>query len=189
MKLNAFKAFSLFIGTLVLFWFAGFLWFTVMLFVTYAEPEQKSADAIIVLTGGQHRIEKGVELLKHEVAPKLLISGVNDDVKVRELVSDRPVPCCITLGYMARDTMQNGAETAEWIKDKEIKSVVLVTSHYHLPRAKIIFKHYLPDVQIRPYPVYPDNFEPETLVFWSTIFGEYNKMLLTWMRFPTFGAG
>lgn len=169
-------------GTLFLLWLVGWLWFATHIASIQPQALNEKTDAIIVLTGGKHRIDTGIALLRSKTAKSLFISGVHNDVKLEDLVHDGPVPCCITLGYEATDTVQNGSESAQWIKDNDIHSIRLVTSNYHMVRADMIFKHHVPDIKIIMHPVETDNFQTWSRKFIETTFGEYNKTLATWVK-------
>jgi uncharacterized SAM-binding protein YcdF (DUF218 family) len=45
--------------------------------------------------------------------------------------------CCVDLGREAVDTRSNADETADWLRDHHYRSVRLVTSNWHLPRARM----------------------------------------------------
>lgn len=99
-------------------------------------------DAIVVPTGGRERIPRGLALLKERAARRMLISGAAPDVRPRELAAqygERPAlfACCIDIGYEAVDTRSNAEETAAWVRRNRFTSVRLVTSDWHLPRARM----------------------------------------------------
>jgi len=102
--------------------------------------ERRTTDAIVVLTGAQGRIDHGVALMRQQAAKRMLVSGVGADVRPSELAARYPgsghlFKCCIDLGHQAVDTRSNADETAEWVRDHGFKSVRLVTSDWHMPRA------------------------------------------------------
>lgn len=149
------------LGLLVLFvWFVGFVWF-----ISQVErlqvPADPRADGIVVLTGGGGRVEEGLKLLTDGRAGKLLISGVHREVTLSDLlptggsqtVSDTLRNCCISLGYEAGTTYGNAVEAASWAREEKFKSLIVVTAHYHLPRALIEFHRALPGVELLPYPL------------------------------------
>ena len=44
-------------------------------------------------------------------------------------------------GEKARNTLENSYEVQKWLdENNEIKSIILVSSYYHLPRSMMIFK-------------------------------------------------
>ncbi len=133
-------------AAIVLLWALGFLWFAVFL----PEPAgEEITDAIVVPTGGQGRIDRGLELLRAEQAGQMLVTGVDMDVKPREFAAEYNVrrqlmDCCITLGFAAVDTRGNATETAEWIERREVKSLRLVTTDWHMRRAAFELKSEIP---------------------------------------------
>lgn len=127
------------VGFLVLMWALGFILFTVTL--PQSAGEQRT-DAVVVLTGGAGRIERGLDALKRGWSERLLVSGVDRSVKPYEFaiqyrVRPRRMACCVTLGYQAMDTQSNALETAEWLRRERVESVRLVTSDWHMRRAKL----------------------------------------------------
>ncbi|MGB4106894.1 MAG: YdcF family protein [Alphaproteobacteria bacterium] len=138
------------------------------------------SDAIIVLTGGKDRIETGLELFSEGLAPELLITGVHDEVTQAEITARytgaRPLPaCCIVLGYKAGSTTENALEAKEWVAGKNIKTIRLVTSNYHMPRAVVEFRAALPGVRIIPHPIQQPDIMPPDEKFWHMVFEEYHK--------------
>lgn len=174
--------------TLTLFWALGWMWFAASVVSMKAHNPEMPTDAIIVLTGGEKRVNTGLDLLADGKGKKLFISGVNSKVKPEELVAlwkgdHEKVLCCITLGYEAEDTSSNASESQEWIKKNNIHSITLVTSNYHMARSSLIFKQAMPDIQIYKHPVVPVDFEPWGKSFWVLTLQEYTKFLAMWLRF------
>jgi uncharacterized SAM-binding protein YcdF (DUF218 family) len=119
-------------------WFLGFALFSVTL-PGPAAPGK--SDGIIVLTGGKGRIERGVMLMQAKQAKRMLVSGVDPLVKSAELAAVLKAPpklfaCCIDLGKDAIDTRTNAEESARWVRVHKVKSVRLVTTDWHMPRAR-----------------------------------------------------
>lgn len=126
-------------SSLLLLWALGFLWFSILL--PRPAPAEKT-DAAVVLTGSGGRIDRGLEVLKLGLAPRLLVSGVDREVKPREFASEygisrQTMSCCITLGYESVDTRSNARESARWIAGNRFTSVRLVTSDWHMRRAAL----------------------------------------------------
>lgn len=174
--------------TLGLLWAVGWMWFAASVVSMKPYSVSSKADAIIVLTGGDKRVNEGLDLLANGSGKLLLVSGVNEKVKTEELIAlwkgDREkVLCCITLGYAASDTASNAKETEDWIKTRSVKSIRLVTSNYHMARSLLMFRKRMPDLVIYTHPVVPDDFQPWGRQFWVLTFSEYNKWLATWLRF------
>ncbi|PIR31760.1 MAG: hypothetical protein COV36_07030, partial [Alphaproteobacteria bacterium CG11_big_fil_rev_8_21_14_0_20_44_7] len=99
------------------------------------------ADAIIVLTGGDKRIEEGAKLLSRNKTIEMLITGVGKEVRLEELLQNVPeVANSVTLGRRAKTTIGNAIEAQEWVESKNINSIILVTANYHMPRALLVFR-------------------------------------------------
>jgi uncharacterized SAM-binding protein YcdF (DUF218 family) len=132
---------------LLLIWLFGFLWFAVSL----PRPAgTERTDAVIVLTGGPGRIPHSIAVLRGGLAPRLLVSGVDPEVRPHEFaqeydVSDELMRCCITLGYRAFDTRSNAVEAATWLRENKARTVRLVTVDWHMRRAAYELGRELPD--------------------------------------------
>jgi uncharacterized SAM-binding protein YcdF (DUF218 family) len=175
-------------------WIWGLILFVDRIPVT-VEDEERRTDAIIVLTGGTLRLEKGFELLSAKMADKLLVSGVAKGVQMEEVLgaaglTPDEMECCVTLGYMAEDTGSNAIESAVWIRTNKVASIRLVTSSYHMPRSLLEFRATVPGAEIVPHPVFPRHVMVQE--WWarpgtaSLVIAEYNKYLLAatrhWLR-------
>lgn len=162
------------LSLIILAWLIGFAWFVVSLPRPAGDGK---TDAIVVLTGGSGRIQRGLDRLAQGQAKRLLVSGVDPSVKLHELaqVQDAPVQlfkCCVDLGKEAIDTRSNAQEAAQWLKRKGFHSVRLVTTDWHMPRARFELEHAVGDgVTVMPDAV---SSAPGLLI----LFSEYNKYLL-----------
>jgi uncharacterized SAM-binding protein YcdF (DUF218 family) len=123
------------------------------------------ADGIVVLTGGEKRIDEAVRLLDIGSADRLLITGVNrktsrDDV--RRLVAassprkSRAFDCCVDIGYDALDTIGNADEARTWATERHFNSLIVVTASNHMPRSMAELRLKLPSTQLIPHPVVPN---------------------------------
>lgn len=180
------------IGVLALafLWGIGFIWFAVTLPAPASVPDTRT-DAIVVLTGGQERVETGLKLLGIGRAQKLFVSGVYPGVDVAELLRVARLPqgqleCCIVLGYVANTTAGNARETATWMRQNGYRSLRIVTASYHMPRSLIEFRRALPDAALVAHPVLPPQFHQDDWWRWpgsaSLIAVEYCKFLVAWLR-------
>lgn len=136
------------VAFIVLIWLFGFLWFAVAL--PGPLPAAVRTDAIIVLTGSKGRIERAVNLLDAGKSPRLLVSGVDREVKPGEFAAEFGVPprlmsCCVTLGYQAYDTRSNAIEAAQWVSEHSARSVRLVTADWHMRRAALELAREMPE--------------------------------------------
>ena len=162
------------LSVLFLVWAIGFLWFVVAL--PRPVEETVRTDAVIVPTGGAGRIARGLEVLDAGLAARMLVSGVDPEVRPQEFAAEFGVEpdqmaCCVTLGFAAVDTRSNAAETAKWVAQNEARSLRLVTTDWHMRRAAGELDRALPDhvTVIRDaVPSRPDL---------GTLFLEYHKLL------------
>ncbi|KPH60644.1 YdcF family protein [Novosphingobium aerophilum] len=132
---------------LLLIWLFGFLWFAIAL--PGPLDDAVKTDAVIVLTGSRGRIERAMAVLEAGRAPRVLISGVDREVRPGELaaefkIPDRLMKCCITLGYEAYDTRSNALEAADWVGRRKARTVRLVTADWHMRRAAYELARELP---------------------------------------------
>jgi uncharacterized SAM-binding protein YcdF (DUF218 family) len=139
------------------------------------------------LTGGNGRVNKGLDLLAKNVSDKLFISGVNEGTTEKDILNswenrNGQTPCCFILGYKATDTMGNAAEVKEWVEGNDISNLVLVTSSYHMARAQLEISKIVKNIEIVPYPVLTDDFEAWKGRFWKLSFSEYNKTIIRWLN-------
>lgn len=180
-------------------WFVGFLIYLVAVFNTVPPNPLPPADGIVVLTGGDDRIGEALALLARHEAPLMLISGVAKGTYLGDFTADDRMAATdyagdITVGHIATTTHQNGQEAAEWARAHHMRSLVVVTADYHMPRAMLEIRHALPGASLIPYPVRPpamrDGLTGSTL---SMLAGEYSKYLVVWaglgQLFSTGGQG
>lgn len=162
------------ISLVVIVWLLGFAAFA----VTLPRPlGPMKTDAIIVPTGGPGRIETGLERLEAGDARRMLITGVNRDVKPSELAAEygRPVAvfdCCVSLGFDASDTRSNALEVSRWLVRRKYKSIRLVTADWHMRRARYELERVLPD----DVKIYDDGVRSTPSL--ATLWKEYNKYVL-----------
>jgi len=155
-------------------WLLGFALFMLLL---PRELNDVTTDAIVVPTGGAGRIQRGLELLEAHAAKRMLITGVAPEVEPGELAAEYKAPdalfaCCIDLGQEAVDTKSNAIETARWVRDHRYRTVRLVTSDWHMARARMELAYALDaDVEVvgDGVPSHPR---------FATLIAEYNKLLL-----------
>lgn len=151
--------FLTFIAILVLIWLIGLFVFAerVRGYTPAAEPER--ADAIVALTGpSAERVNAAIRLLEQDKGQRVLISGVNREVRRQELRaltpgSNRLFNCCVDLGFEAEDTIGNAQEIAAWADAKGYDSLIVVTSDYHMARALTEIRAAAPGVELTAYAV------------------------------------
>jgi uncharacterized SAM-binding protein YcdF (DUF218 family) len=120
---------------------------TAILFVWPRDDEPGSADAVVVLSGVRKtRLAKGLELVRRGVAPTLVISDgeapgwpaanrlCEDGATGFRVVCFRPRPY---------STHGEAADVARLARARGWRSLVVVTSRYHVTRARLLFRRCL----------------------------------------------
>ena len=170
-------------------WGAGLIWFAGIIPDQVADMTTRT-DAIVVLTGGQGRLQTGLDLLTGEKAEQLFISGVYRGIDVKMLLrmfrrTHSELENRVRIGD-ATNTQGNAAETSEWIRRHDIRSIRLVTASYHMPRSLLEFHNTMSDITIIPHPVFSDNVKQKQWWAWRgttlLIAGEFTKYLLARVR-------
>lgn len=147
---------------------------------TLGKPAPAAAqptDAAVVLTGGSGRFEHAIDVLRQHKAGRLLVSGADPSVTKADLARRIPgsaglLNCCVDLGSESVDTRSNAEETGRWLAKHRFHSLRLITSDWHMTRARYEFRRVLGS----RYMVVPDAVRTEPSFF--TLFAEYNKYLL-----------
>jgi uncharacterized SAM-binding protein YcdF (DUF218 family) len=175
----------------------GFVGFLAQLRGAEAEPAHR-ADGIVVLTGGSSRVSDAMELLAGGYGGRLLISGVhptNAASDISRSLSDNQslLRCCVDLDRSAVNTRSNAAETRRWAHERGFKSLIVVTSNYHMPRAIVELSHAMPDVLLIPFAVVGEKWRDES--WWASgptvrlLLSEYVKYVAAEVRVHLANAG
>lgn len=116
------------------------LFFAVILSQQSQLPKPGQAELIAVFMGDAGRAKAGRTLYQQGHAPKLLFSPSTPS-QLRHL------PTSLKQGLLiedqARTTFENALYTRRLVLQHNIRSVVLVTSDYHMPRSYFLFKSLL----------------------------------------------
>jgi uncharacterized SAM-binding protein YcdF (DUF218 family) len=169
------------LGLLVLAWALGFALFA----LTLPRPaDDRATDSIVVLTGGAGRLDRGLDLLARRRAARLFVSGADRTVRKKELAArtHRPMvlfDCCVDLGQESVDTRSNAIETARWLRAHHYRSVRLITTDWHMPRAHADLSRQLSGDGIA---ILPDAVRSQPSFL--TLFTEYNKYVLRRVAAP-----
>jgi uncharacterized SAM-binding protein YcdF (DUF218 family) len=151
--------------------------------------EEKRVDAIVVLTGGTGRADLGLKLLRQGLGGVLVLSGVNKDADVDAIFLtsltefDR---LSVILDKKSKSTFGNALEVRGVLSERELRSMLLITSMYHMKRAQFIFERIMPaDIEIALYPVPNPEFG---LNWWKgkgfiSAFTEFAKYYWYYLRF------
>lgn len=158
----------------------------------------KKADAIVVLGGGwenkdqlskstMERYKYGMKLFQKGYGKYIIFSGGNltgEPTEARQMaemaLSDGFPNEAIIIEDSSESTWQNTLFVKKILVDKQLKSVILVTSPYHSLRARTMFKDKLISVMSAPVP----NSEfytasgADNLRMAKLVFSEYTKLAL-----------
>jgi uncharacterized SAM-binding protein YcdF (DUF218 family) len=168
----------------------GFVGFLSQLRGVEAKPP-RIADGIVVLTGGSSRVSDAMELLAGGYGKRLLISGVHPTNAASDISRSLPdnqslLRCCVDLDRSAVNTRSNAAETRRWARERGFKSLIVVTSNYHMPRAIVELSHAMPDIALIPFAVVGEKWRDEP--WWTSgatlrlLLSEYAKYVAAEVR-------
>jgi len=127
----------------VIFLLIFFFFFTAGRFLTLTQLP-KQADAIIVLSGGQERVEKAAELYKAGYAPSIILSNAKESTSssgdMLQTAFNLGIPHdAIFTENAAESTYQNAEFTLPIMKEHDFKSAIVVSSDFHMRRVKLLF--------------------------------------------------
>src|SRR5260370_14308182 len=141
-------------------------------------PPQK-VDAMVVFAGGvgesgkagggaQERLKQAVDLYKAGDAPYLVLSSgyvysFREAEVMRALAVDQGVPAsAIVLEQRAANTYQNVTFVDAILREHHWKSILLVSSPYHMRRALLVWRKVAPDLTVVPAPPAQSQFYDHT---------------------------
>lgn len=171
------------IGWVCGLWVVGFAMFLVIVFTSTPPNPVPPADGIVALTGGDDRVSEALALLADRQAPRLLISGAGRGTYLGDFTKDNAPAATkyaagITIGHMAGTTHGNAVETQSWAGAHHMRTLIIVTADYHMPRALQEMQAALPGVTLIPYPVRPPAMRKMlSLATLRMLAGEYTKYL------------
>jgi uncharacterized SAM-binding protein YcdF (DUF218 family) len=179
----------------ILLWASLLAWF-VMTMPRDAVPVDHKAEALVVLTGGSGRVEHGLSMLAAGAAPVLFISGVGEQVTEEEILTAHADAATreriyesggeVVLDHIARSTVSNADQTAEFLRARNIKTIRLITADYHMRRSLREFRGAMPNLEVVPDPVFPEGFRRNE--WWQhentrrLVFSEFYKYLAVLVR-------
>ncbi len=167
-------------------WSSGFAWFVHRTGAETALPQH--ADGIVALTGGSGRVEAALWLLAEGRAPIALLSGIGGGAELWELAAraglrSEELGGRVTLGRHATSTHGNAVEAAAWARANDVRSLIVVTSGYHMPRALAEMAQAMPEVDLHPVSVTPPGMQQPGAIrdpaMMRLMAAEYSKWLMT----------
>jgi uncharacterized SAM-binding protein YcdF (DUF218 family)/glycosyltransferase involved in cell wall biosynthesis len=168
------------------------------------EAPPRAADAIVVLAGGvgesgrpgpgyQERVKHAVDLYRAGHAPVMVFSSgfvytFSEPEVMKALAMALGVPAsAIVLETHAKSTAQNVQRVAEILRVRRSRTLILVSSPYHMRRATMVFARQAPELEMIPVPVPDSEFyrRPRLGVKASQLRGilhEYAAIVHGWLR-------
>ena len=104
---------------------------------TTYEPER--ADAVVLLSGDGARLPGALHLMERKVAPTLVFVGTPDVLAVVALCRDPQAFEVVCLQPSPDNTRTEARAAGELARARRWQSMVLVTSRYHVTRARLLF--------------------------------------------------
>lgn len=153
------KKIKKFIKYLSLF-FAVWITIHIVVLLTVGLNNIQEADAILIFgnkveTNGEpserlkSRLDEGIKLFKSNIAPLVIVSGgfgkegFDEAMIMKEyLIGNRIPESAIITDQNGINTYQTAKNVAEIRKDKNIKSIIIVSQYYHLLRAKLAIQQF-----------------------------------------------
>lgn len=140
-------------------------------------PRRERHAGRIVTGSGRHRCahrrrrqnSEAIRLLAEGRGERLLISGVNKSTRAPQIISLNTAGqelaflfrCCVDLDKRSLNTEDNAVQATVWARKRGFRSLLVVTSTYHMPRAIIELRQSMPEVELVPYPVKSPRMETE----------------------------
>lgn len=112
--------------------------------------QTQTADCAVVLTGGGGRVREGFDLLSNQSVKKLIISGVNPNSRLREImpawsfygdIKEEDV----ILEKRSETTYGNAQQSLSIVEALRCRDIVLVTSRLHMHRSYKTFRGAFPE--------------------------------------------
>jgi uncharacterized SAM-binding protein YcdF (DUF218 family) len=155
---------------------------------------QNNVDLIVAFTGGQGRVREAFMLLEQRKGKYLFISGTTPGITLKSIFAANKISADtedyegrIFLDERARSTVGNAIEVRSIVERLEVKSLLLVTSSYHMKRSRELVERSLNrvpelEVQIFEAAVESPNFVSDkwhqNRTGWRILFSEYIKSRL-----------
>ena len=114
-----------------------------------AWTQDPTADCAVVLTGGPGRVREGLALLEKGLIKTLIISGVNPQTELHDLVTPMDLAFGLNreqviLERRSLTTYGNAHQSSPILEALRCRDLVLVTSRLHMFRARKTFEAAIP---------------------------------------------
>lgn len=127
--------------------------------------KNQTCDCAVVLTGGAGRVREGFDLLANQIVKKLIISGVHNNVQLRELLPLWPFygninENDVVLEKRSETTYGNAQQSLAIVEALKCRDILLVTSRLHMHRAYRSFRASFPEnIYIHPHSIVSGRYE------------------------------
>jgi len=152
----------------LLLFYTPFMWYLAEP-LKLAQPPEK-ADAIVVFAGGvgesgkagqgyEERVKYAVELFKQGYSGHLIFSSgyiytLKEPAVMKAVATSLGVPeQAMILEEEAKNTLENVLYTSEILKRQNWKSILLISSPYHMRRAYLVWKKNAPEIKVTYAPI------------------------------------
>ncbi|MFT5698518.1 MAG: uncharacterized SAM-binding protein YcdF (DUF218 family) [Desulforhopalus sp.] len=173
-----FKCSAIFIGFICL---VAVVQTATAIYFSKAETKLEPADLIVVFPGDSARTTAGLKLVKEGYGSNFMIISITSSELAKRLTKHAILTQTNLLpGGKSRSTFEDVFQTLETIKAHDFKSIIVVTSSYHLPRALLLLKGYLlsssMDISVQGLPITSvqidqrkgRNYSNEIVKFWGS---------------------
>lgn len=154
-----------------------------------AADRLQAANVILVLGGdGLPRAAKAAALYRAGLAPRVLVSGAGECEGLRDVLVAGGVPAgAVLLECASRSTHENAAFSAPLLRGLHARTVLVVTSWFHLRRALACLADAAPEIRWLAVPALPAPGWPPRLATLPAMAGlvaeECVKLLWYWLRY------
>jgi uncharacterized SAM-binding protein YcdF (DUF218 family) len=145
------KTVELGLSAVVLFITGTFIYFAHAVYGSARLPSAH-ADAIVALSGDPERIRAAVDLLAKGYGRRLLIAGIDNSAEIAELypVHRALFDCCVDIDPRSIRSIDDAATIRRWALEVRPRSLIVVTSNFHIPRTLLEVGRALPGLHLVP---------------------------------------
>ena len=109
----------------------------------FLQPELTPADLVSIMPGSKERINYGCMVAADPGAAHLMLTNNSPKALAKHAAKyDVPESVVLLPGGKSRSSFEDIHVTTQTAQDRNLKSVILVTSDYHLPRALFLMYAY-----------------------------------------------
>ena len=164
----------------------NFLYFLIQVETSERAKPIKS-DAIVAFSGDPKRIVVASELLVRGFAPQLIIVGQDNADEIARIRSSHKnfFDCCVKVDSRSQNTAQDALLAKNLLRASGARSIILVTSSFHVPRARRELHRQMPEVDIVPLGVSDELYRPADILnssqVGSAFLSQYALYVSSWI--------